>query len=146
GDQALIDDDIDRCIYAGTMTDTGSFRFPAASARLPRKVADLMGRGVHHEPIHQAIYDKYMANQRHLIAFTLLNRMEVLYEYNAALSAIPFNDIKKYELKTGDTEGLVNYPLSIRGIRFAALIIDRKEEVRLSFRSKDDFDVNAFAR
>lgn len=146
GDQAMIDDDIARCIYAGTMTDTGSFRFPATSARVHRMVADLMDRGLHHEPIHQAIYDNYMENRLRFIGFTLLNRMEVLYEYNAALIAIPFSDIKKYELKTGDTEGLVNYPLSIRGIRFAALIIDRKEEVRLSFRSKDDFDVNAFAR
>jgi phosphoesterase RecJ-like protein len=72
--------------------------------------------------------------------------MEVFYEYNAALIAIPYKDIQEFGLKTGDTEGLVNYPLSIKGIKMAALIIDRREEVRISFRSKGDFDVNLFAR
>jgi phosphoesterase RecJ-like protein len=72
--------------------------------------------------------------------------MEVFYEHNAALIAIPWKDLVRYEIKTGDTEGLVNYPLSIQGIRMAALIIDRDEEVKCSFRSKGDFDVNSFAR
>ena len=72
--------------------------------------------------------------------------MEIFYEYNAALIAIPWKDLVRYEIKTGDTEGLVNYPLSIQGIRMAALIIDRDEEVKCSFRSKGDFDVNTFAR
>jgi len=70
----------------------------------------------------------------------------VFYEYNAALIAIPWRDLVKYEIKTGDTEGLVNYPLTIQGIKLAALIIDRDEEVKCSFRSKGDFDVNTFAR
>ena len=64
----------------------------------------------------------------------------------AALIAIPWKDLVRYEIKTGDTEGLVNYPLTIQGIRMAALIIDRDEEVKCSFRSKGDFDVNVFAR
>jgi phosphoesterase RecJ-like protein len=72
--------------------------------------------------------------------------MEIFYEHNAALIAIPWKDLVRYEIKTGDTEGLVNYPLSIQGIRMAALIIDRDEEVKCSFRSKGDFDVNVFAR
>jgi phosphoesterase RecJ-like protein len=72
--------------------------------------------------------------------------MEIFYEYNAALIAIPWKDLVRYEIKTGDTEGLVNYPLSIQGIRMAALIIDRDEEVKCSFRSKGSFDVNTFAR
>jgi phosphoesterase RecJ-like protein len=72
--------------------------------------------------------------------------MQVFYEYNTALIAIPQADLIKYEIKTGDTEGLVNYPLSIEGIKFAAIIIDRGEERKCSFRSKGDFDVNTFAR
>jgi phosphoesterase RecJ-like protein len=72
--------------------------------------------------------------------------MEVFYDYNAAMIAIPFSDIQQFGLRTGDTEGLVNYPLSIKGIKMAALIIDRREEVRISFRSKGEFDVNTFAR
>jgi phosphoesterase RecJ-like protein len=72
--------------------------------------------------------------------------MEIYYEYNTALIAIPKNELIKYEIKTGDTEGLVNYPLSIRGIKLAAIVIDRDEERKWSFRSKNDFDANSFAR
>jgi phosphoesterase RecJ-like protein len=72
--------------------------------------------------------------------------MEVLYEYNTALISIPWKDLVKYQIRTGDTEGLVNYPLTISGIKFAALIIDRDEEIKCSFRSKGGFDVNLFAR
>ena len=72
--------------------------------------------------------------------------MEVIYEYNTALISIPWKDLVKYQIRTGDTEGLVNYPLTIQGIKFAALIIDRDEEIKCSFRSKGDFDVNQFAR
>ena len=76
----------------------------------------------------------------------MLNRMEIFYEYNTALITIPQADLVKYDVKTGDTEGLVNYPLSIEGIRLAAIIIDRGEERKCSFRSKGDFDVNTFGR
>jgi phosphoesterase RecJ-like protein len=72
--------------------------------------------------------------------------MEVLYEYNVAIIAIPKADIIKFHIKTGDTEGLVNYPLSIQGIEMAALLIDRDEERKWSFRSKETFDCNSFAR
>lgn len=146
GDEGLINVPMAQCIYAGTMTDTGSFRFSATTDRVHKMVATLMERGLQHEPIHQAIYDNYLENRLRFIGHALLNRMEVFYEYNAALIAIPFSDIQQFGLRTGDTEGLVNYPLSIKGIKMAALIIDRREEVRISFRSKGDFDVNAFAR
>lgn len=146
GDERLINDNIAKCVYAGTMTDTGSFRFTSTSYRVHEMVAKLMRNGLKHEPIHQAIYDNYLETRLRFIGNALLNRMEVLYEYNVAVITIPYKDIQQFGLKTGDTEGLVNYPLSIKGIRMAALIIDRKEEIRISFRSKGDFDVNAFAR
>ena len=72
--------------------------------------------------------------------------MEIFYEYNTALIYIPKSDLLKYHIKTGDTEGLVNYPQSIQGIKFAALVIDRDEERKWSFRSKGSFDCNTFAR
>lgn len=146
GDEDLITNDMAQCIYAGTMTDTGSFRFSATTGRVHAMVASLMERGLKHEPIHQAIYDNYLENRLRFIGHALLNRMEVFYNYNAAMIAIPFSDIQQFGLRTGDTEGLVNYPLSIKGIKMAALIIDRREEVRISFRSKGEFDVNTFAR
>jgi phosphoesterase RecJ-like protein len=142
----LIDIDIAACLYAGVMSDTGSFRFPGASAAVHRMVAALKDTGLNHTQIHENLFDNFLENRLRFTGFVLQNRMEIFYEHNAALIAIPWKDLVRYEIKTGDTEGLVNYPLSIQGIRMAALIIDRDEEVKCSFRSKGDFDVNVFAR
>ena len=146
GHAGLIDIDIAACLYAGVMSDTGSFRFPGASAAVHRMVAALKDTGLNHTQIHENLFDNFLENRLRFTGFVLQNRMEIFYEYNAALIAIPWKDLVRYEIKTGDTEGLVNYPLSIQGIRMAALIIDRDEEVKCSFRSKGDFDVNVFAR
>ena len=109
-------------------------------------VAALKDTGINHTKIHEDLFDNFLENRLRFTGFVLQSRMEIFYEYNAALIAIPWKDLVRYEIKTGDTEGLVNYPLSIQGIRMAALIIDRDEEVKCSFRSKGNFDVNAFAR
>jgi phosphoesterase RecJ-like protein len=111
-----------------------------------RMVAALKDTGLNHTQIHENLFDNFLENRLRFTGFALQNRMEIFYEHNAALIAIPWKDLVRYEIKTGDTEGLVNYPLSIQGIRMAALIIDRDEEVKCSFRSKGDFDVNVFAR
>ncbi|HEV3327720.1 MAG TPA: bifunctional oligoribonuclease/PAP phosphatase NrnA [Puia sp.] len=146
GHAGLIDIDMAACLYAGVMSDTGSFRFPGASAAVHRMVAALKDTGINHTQIHEDLFDNFLENRLRFTGFVLQNRMEIFYEHNAALIAIPWKDLVRYEIKTGDTEGLVNYPLSIQGIRMAALIIDRDEEVKCSFRSKGNFDVNDFAR
>jgi phosphoesterase RecJ-like protein len=134
------------CLYAGVMTDTGSFRFPSTTASVHRMIATLKERGLNHSNVHEALFDNFSENRFRFIGNVLMNRMEVFYEYNTALIAVPQQDLVKYDIKTGDTEGLVNYPLSIEGIKLAAIIIDRGEERKCSFRSKGDFDVNTFAR
>ncbi|HRQ50655.1 MAG TPA: DHHA1 domain-containing protein, partial [Agriterribacter sp.] len=96
--------------------------------------------------IHENLYDNFLEDRLRFIGHVLLHRMEIFYEYNAALIAIPKADLLKFNIKTGDTEGLVNYPLTIQGIRLAGLVIDRDEERKWSFRSKGDVDVNTFAR
>jgi phosphoesterase RecJ-like protein len=146
GNGDKITNEVAQCLYAGLMTDTGSFRFPGTSANVHRMVADLKEKGLKHTPIHEALFDNGTETRLRFIGNVLLNRMEVFYEYNTALIAVPQEDLIKYDLRTGDTEGLVNYPLSIEGIKFAAIIIDRGEERKCSFRSKGDFDVNTFAR
>ena len=142
----LIDTNIAECIYTGVMTDSGSFRFPSTSSDVHRLVAFLKDKGLQHGKVHDAIYDNFSENRLRFIGNVLLNRMSIFYEYNTALIAIPQADLVKYDIKTGDTEGLVNYPLSIEGIRMAAIIIDRGEERKCSFRSKGNVDVNTFAR
>ncbi len=137
---------IAQCLYAGVMTDTGSFRFPSATASVHRMVAYLKDKGLEHSIIHENLFDNFLETRFRFIGHVLTNRLEVFYEYNTALIAIPQSDLVKFEVKTGDTEGLVNYPLSIQGIKLAAIIIDRGEERKSSFRSKGNFDVNTFAR
>lgn len=146
GHQDKINMQVAECLYTGVMTDTGSFRFPATTADVHRMVATLKSTGIDHSKIHEYIYDNFLENRFRFIGNVLLNRMEVFYEYNTALIAIPQSDLIKYGINTGDTEGLVNYPLGIKGIKLATIIIDRGEERKSSFRSKDGFDVNAFAR
>ncbi len=141
-----INDAIQQCIYAGVMTDTGSFRFPSTTSSVHKLVAHLKELGLKHSIIHENIYDNFLESRFRFIGHVLLNRMEILYEYNTAIIAITQQDLIKYDVKTGDTEGLVNYPLSIEGIKLAVIIIDRGEERKSSFRSKGNFDVNTFAR
>jgi bifunctional oligoribonuclease and PAP phosphatase NrnA len=146
GNADKIDKAVAECLYTGVMTDTGSFRFPSTTASVHEMVAALKQKGLEHSKVHEHIYDNFLENRFRFIGNVLLNRMEVFYEYNTALIYIPQNDLVKYNITTGDTEGLVNYPLSIKGIKLAAIIIDRGEERKSSFRSKDGFDVNTFAR
>ena len=143
---ARINQAVAECLYAGVMTDTGSFRFSSASASVHRMVAVLKDTGLDHSKVHENLFDNFLENRLRFIGHALLNRMEVMYEYNTALISIPWKDLVKFQIRTGDTEGLVNYPLTIQGIKFAALIIDRDEEIKCSFRSKGGFDVNQFAR
>lgn len=146
GKKELLDETIASCLYAGVMTDTGSFRFPGATASTHRMIADLKDCGISHTQIHENIYDNFHENRVRFLGYVLLKRMEIFYEYNTAIIWISKRDLFKFEIKTGDTDGLVNYPLTIKGIKFAALVIDRDEERKWSFRSKGNIDVNTFAR
>ena len=146
GNEAFINESVAECLYSGVMTDTGSFRFPSTSASVHRMVATLKDKGLQHSRVHEALFDNYLENRFRFIGHILLNRMEIFYEYNTALIAVNQQDLVKYDIITGDTEGLVNYPLSIKGIKLAVIVIDRGEERKCSFRSKGSFDVNTFAR
>ena len=146
GNADKINAEVAECLYAGVMTDTGSFRFNSTSADVHRMVAALKDKGLNHSQIHENLFDNFLENRFRFFGNVLLNRMQVFYEYNTALIAIPQQDLIKYNVKTGDTEGLVNFPLSIKGIKLAAVVIDRGDERKSSFRSKGGFDVNTFAR
>lgn len=146
GNGHLIDQDVANCLYAGVMTDTGSFRFPSTTASAHLMVAKLKETGFEHFKVHENIFDTFLENRLRFFGHVLLNRMDVNYELNTVLIAIPKADLLRFDIKTGDTEGLVNYPLSMLGIKMAAIVIDRDEERKWSFRSKGDVDVNTFAR
>lgn len=146
GDKELIDKDIAECLYTGIMTDTGSFRFPATTPDTHHVIAELMKTGMKHTYIHEQVYDSWSETRLHFVGYVLLEKMEIIPKYNAGLIVLSKKDLKLFNVNSGDTEGLVNYPLSISGIRFSTMITERGDEVKMSFRSKGDFDVSTFAR
>lgn len=145
-DADLIDTDIAACIYTGVMTDTGSFRFPVTTASVHEMVADFKRRGLDHSKIHEEVYDSWSHKRMQFLGYVLMEKMEVFPKYKTGLIALSRKEIKLFDVSTGDLEGLVNYPLSIANVRFAVLITERGDEVKMSFRSKGDFDVSSFAR
>ncbi len=146
GDHSLIDVPIGECIYAGLVTDTGSFRHPSTTRTVHLIVADLLRIGVNPSKIHKLIYDNNNLNRLRFLGFVLKDKLEVLPDFHTAYIAISREEIKEYQVDTGDTEGIVNYALSLKGVVMGVVAIDRKEHVKLSFRSVGDFDVNTFAR
>lgn len=137
---------VGECLYAGVVADTGSFRFSSTHASVHHMVAALKEQGLEHTKVHEALYDNFLENRLRFLGHVLSNKMEIYYELNTALIYISKIELLRYEIKTGDTEGLVNYPLSIQGIKLVGCVIDRDEERKWSFRSKGDFDCNSFAR
>ena len=137
---------ISECLYAGVAADTGSFRFSSTHASVHHMVAYLKEQGLEHTKVHEALYDNFLENRLRFLGHVLCNRMEVMYEFNTALVYITKGDLLKFEIKTGDTEGIVNYPLSIQGVKLVGFVVDRDEERKWSFRSKGSFDCNTFAR
>ncbi|WP_020528586.1 DHH family phosphoesterase [Flexithrix dorotheae] len=145
GDQKMIDVEIAECIYAGIMTDTGSFKYSSTSSKVHRNIAVLMDRGLNTERIHRLVYDTNSENRIRFLGFALDNRLEIIREYNTAFIYIKAEDLKRFNSKTGDTEGLVNYALSIEGIKLAAMFTDRNDGISMSFRSVGDFSVSELA-
>jgi phosphoesterase RecJ-like protein len=146
GDKEKIDKDIAECLYAGIMTDTGSFKHPNTTHNVLKIAAELVALGADVALVAKLIYDNNSLERLKLLGYSLSERLKTVDELNTAYFAISKKDLERFNSKTGDTEGLVNYALSIKGIRFAALLIDRGYEVKMSFRSVGDFSVNDFAR
>ncbi len=146
-DSNVIDKDISTCLYAGIMTDTGSFRFPSTSSKTHHVIADLMEKGANNAAIHNAIYDTNSPERLQLLGCALRN-LKVLPDFKTAYITLSQDELNKFNFKKGDTEGFVNYGLSIENIVFAAIFIEHKQEgiIKISLRSKGDFSVNEFAR
>ena len=144
-DEKRINEAIATCLYTGIMTDTGSFRFNSATADVHRKVAALMDKGANNAKIHEAVYDNASEERLRLLGYCLSNKLKVMPEYHTAVVWISRDEILKFNHKTGDTEGLVNYALGIKGIKMAAFFTERKDMVKASFRSRGDFSVKDFS-
>ncbi|MBT1690026.1 DHH family phosphoesterase [Dawidia soli] len=146
GDKSLIDASIANCLYAGIMTDTGGFRHPNTTHKVFQIAGELVGLGAEPAKVSKQIYDTNSLERLRLMGYVLSEKLQVLPEYRTAYMALSAEDLKKFSSQTGDTEGLVNYGLSIKGIRLSVMISDRRDNIKLSFRSLGSFSVNDLAR
>jgi len=146
-DLDFIDVDIATCLYTGIMTDTGSFRFRSTTSRTHRVIADLIDKGAENDRIHNNVYDANSYNRLLLLGQALSN-LQILPSYKTAYITLTNEEKNRFNFQKGDTEGVVNYALSLKGIIFAAIFIEDKEQgiIKISFRSKGDFSVNKFSR
>lgn len=144
--EQFINKDIASCLYSGIMTDTASFKHDSTTPNTHRIAAELIEKGADSSHIHSLIYDSYSLDRMRFIGYALYEKMQYFPEYKTALITISQDEIKRFGVITGDTEGLVNYGLSIADAELAVLIIDRKVRVKMSFRSKTKFPANEFAR
>jgi len=134
-------------LYTGIMTDTGSFKFPNTTPHTMRVAADLMEKGINHNKIQILIYDSFTTDKLHLLG-EALNKLVFLPEYKTAYIALSKEDLQKHNYKKGDTEGFVNYGLSLADSNFAVLFLENEDQggIRISFRSKGKFPANEFAK
>jgi len=140
----LITVDAATCLYTGIMTDTGSFRFSSTAPHTLRVAARLMELGAVPDHIISAVLDDNTEDRLRLLGFALSERLRVFPELGTALITLSNEDLSRFNFKPGDTEGVVNYGLSIRGIRLAAFFVERGDMVKLSLRSKGMLPVNRY--
>ena len=146
-DTELVNQDIAECLYTGIMTDTGGFRFRSTSATTHRIVANLIEKGADPAMITSNTWDTNTVSRLHLLAL-ILGRIEVVKDGKVAILWLKRDELKEFGFQKGDTEGFVNYGLSIMGTQVSAFFMEDLYEdfIKISFRSKDDVDVNQFSR
>ena len=147
GDRDKINADIATCLYTGIMTDTGSFRFPSTTNATHYIIGNLIEKGAKNSDIHNNIYDTNSYERLQLLGRALSN-LKVIPEYRTAYITLSQDELNTFNFKKGDTEGFVNYGLSLKGIIFAAIFIENQQEniIKISLRSKGDFSVNELSR
>jgi phosphoesterase RecJ-like protein len=147
GDVDKIDVTIATCLYVGIMTDTGSFRFPATTTKTHEVIGNLIEKGADNAQIHNNIYDTNSYSRLQLLG-KALNNLKVISEFRTAYITLSQAELDEFNFKKGDTEGFVNYALSLKGIIFAAIFIESQQDqiIKISLRSKGEFSVNEFSR
>jgi len=146
GEKKLIDPSIANCLYAGLMTDTGGFRHNNTTAREFQVAYELTLLGANPTEVARLVYETNSLGRLRLTGYVLNQKLMVLPEYRTAYMTLSQDELKKFDVQTGDTEGLVNYGLSIKDVQLSVLMYDRGEEIKISFRSLGDFSVNDMAR
>tara|TARA_B100000767_G_scaffold270324_1_gene293763 strand:+ start:86 stop:1102 length:1017 start_codon:yes stop_codon:yes gene_type:complete len=143
---SMINKDVAECIYAGIMTDTGSFKYSSTTSKTHKVISELIDAGAENSKVHDLIYDNYSEDRTKLLGYCLNDKLQIFPELNSAIISLTEEELDRFNFKKGDTEGVVNYALAIKGIIFAVFIAEKEGKVKLSLRSKGDFKVNEIAK
>ena len=132
-------------LLTGVIADTGSFSHNASRPSTYRIAGELMQRGADKEQINEALFNNFSEHRMRLLGYCLSEKLEIFPQHKAALIALTAEELERFNFQPGDTEGFVNYPLSISGVVFSAFFVEKNESVRISFRSKGSFETNIFS-
>ena len=146
GDNDKIDECIAECIYTGIITDTGGLSYNSSNQRIYEIVGDLMSKGIDKAKVHGKIYDNFSAHRMKLLGYCLNEGMDLQSEYETAIIQLSKETMDSFDYQDGDSEGFVNYPLSIKGINISVIFMEKDDCVKISFRSKGDIPINKMAR
>ena len=145
-DSFFINKDIATCLYTGIMTDTGSFKYPSTTSKTHKIISKLIEYGANGSKIYEKIYDEFSLNKLKLLSICL-NNIKKVEKLPVVYMTLNQKELDNCSFKKGDSEGFVNYGLSIKGIKLSIILIENKDEkiIKMSFRSKGDFPTNLFA-
>ena len=133
------------CFYTGIMTDTGSLSYNFSNPETYRMVAGLLEKDIDKDKIHQLVFHSNSFSRMKLLGHVLGSKLFLMPEQEAAFMWLDKNELQQYDFKQGDTEGFVNYPLSIEGINMSAFFMEQDDKIKCSFRSRGSFPVNKFS-
>jgi len=146
GDMEVINKPIGECLYTGILTDTGSFRFGSTKKATHLAAAHLLDVGVEPDYVYTKVYDNNTLNRIHLMGYTLVEKLKSVDNLAASYISLNEEEQARFEFQKGDSEGFVNYGLSIKGMKAAGFFRESEGFIKVSLRSKGDFDVNVIAR
>lgn len=141
----LLDKDIATCLYVAIMTDTGNFNYASSYPEIFHIVGDLMKYDIDKDRIYAMVYDSFSEDRMRLQGYCMMEKMVVLPQYHTAYISLTQEELKKFNHRKGDTEGFVNIPFSVKGVKFTALFVEKKDRIKVSFRSRGRFPVNRVA-
>lgn len=146
GKKHLLDRNAAECLYVGIITDTGSLSYACNYAKTYEAIQYFISVGINGEHIHRLVYDTYSEDRLRLLGYCLSEKMKVFHEYGVAYISLTKEELKKFRYRIGDTEGVVNYTLSIEGIGIGFLFVERENVIKVSLRSKGEISVNEIAK
>ena len=141
----LLDRDIATCLYVAIMTDTGNFTYASSYPEVFYVVGELMKYGIEKDRIYSMVYDAFSEDRMRLQGYCMQEKMVVLPQYHTAYISLSEEELQRFNHRKGDTEGFVNIPFAVKGVLFTALFIEKKDLIRISFRSRGSFPVNKVA-